>query len=339
MAPIAAPPGQPVTPDVHPPAPLLSVIVVTYDSAAVIDRALSGVQAQLPLAEVIIVDNGSTDATLERVAKYRPARVIVGHGNVGFGTAVNLGARAARGQLLLVHNPDAFPRSIDWDGIVALARTRPFGLVGCLLQAGDHTQRSLNVAWGWRKELWWSLAEWYLVPRELSASRPRPRGRAKTWVCGAALLVARDEFLHLGGFDERLFLYYEDFDLSRAYASHGLAHSVTNCVTLEHIGQSSSPRDDDLMTTWALMSLIELATKWDGDAAGDALARSVLRHLTAIAVIGRGVGRIPRLGRRGRQKAQSAERVRGLLLEESRTTSELHYPAARTALRARAGVN
>jgi GT2 family glycosyltransferase len=313
----------------------VSVIIVTFNSAAVIHAALTGARTHLPGAEIIVVDNGSTDDTCDLVTAFPGIRLISGHGNVGFGAGVNVGARAARGKILLVHNPDAVPTSVDRAALSRLAETTPFGMVGCRLHESGHTQHSLHVAWGWRKELSWSLAEWYLVPREVKSFRPRPRKHASTWVSGAAFLVDRDEFMRVGGFDERLFLYYEDFDLSRAYTSRGLPHRSTTSVTLKHMGRSSSPRNEDVMMAWALMSLIEQTAKWDGTAAAHTAARWAWRQLGVIETVGHSVGRIPWIGVRGRQKAASAANVRAQLRRAATVeTTEVHYPVARAALRA-----
>jgi GT2 family glycosyltransferase len=315
-------------------ATLVSVIVVTYNSATVITTALAAVRAHLPCAEVIVVDNGSTDATCDLVAGCSDARLIEGHDNLGYGAGVNRGAQAARGILLLVLNPDTLPTSVECAALSALARKSPLGLLGCQLREDSRNQRSLHVRWGWRRELCWCLVQWYLVPRELDIFRPRPHPHSKTYVSGAAFIVNREEFLHVGGFDERLFLYYEDFDLSRTYATRGLPIASTTAVTGDHIGRASSPRDENRSISWALMGLIEQTAKWDGVAMSHAAAQWAWRLLSAIETVGHRVRRMPWIGPRGQQKANSAARVRGYLRQAAASGSgDLQYPSARAALR------
>jgi GT2 family glycosyltransferase len=296
---------------------------------------LSAVRANLPYAEIIVVDNGSTDATCDLVADCPEARLIAGHSNLGFGTGVNRGADAAVGTLLLVINPDAFPTSADDSALSALAARSPLGLLGCQLREAGHDRRVVQVRWGWRRELCWTLVAWYLVPRQLNLLllRPRPRRRSNIWIVGAAFIVSRTEFLQVGGFDERLFLYYEDFDLSRTYAAHGLPLAATEAVTLEHIGRASSPRNDDLVISWVLMSLIEQTGKWEGVAMSRAAARWAWRLLGVIVIAGRSVRGAPWIGHRGVRKASSASRVRSYLRHPvgSGFTAP-HYPLARAAL-------
>src|SRR5205085_2911540 len=85
------------------------------------------------------------------------------------------------------------------------------------------------------------------------------------------LLCARTEFLKLGGFDERLFLYYEDQELSRRYVKHGLPLSVTDVVTGQHVrGRSSGaePRLRRVPTGASAMSSIEFVGINHGPLAG-----------------------------------------------------------------------
>lgn len=312
----------------------LSVIFVTFNSADVIVRALTAVETHLPDADVIVVDNGSADDTCDLAASFPRVRLIVGHGNPGFGAGVNLGAQAARGRLLLVLNPDAFLASVDQPALSILASQRPLGILACQLQSNGRLQRAVQVRWGWRRELCWALMQWYLIPRQVDILRPRPRRNSKTWITGAAFVVNREEFLRVGGFDRRLFLYYEDFDLSRKYASRGLSISSTESVTLDHVGHASSPRDNDLTMTWAIMSLIEQTGKWDGVAVSCTAASWTWHLLSVIEVIGRRVSRLPWIGPRGRRKADSAARVKAHLRTASRNEEgNPWYPLARAALR------
>jgi N-acetylglucosaminyl-diphospho-decaprenol L-rhamnosyltransferase len=313
-------------------AELVSVIIVTHNSAGVIATALAAVHATLQHAEIVVVDNDSTDATRELVTECARTRLISGHGNVGFGSGVNRGAQAATGRLLLVMNPDAFPTSVDAAALAILAGKSPLGLLGCELLEDGHRQRSVQVRWGWRRELCWSVTQWYLLPRRLEVKRPRPRRRSNTWISGAAFVANREEFLNVGGFDEHLFLYYEDFDLSRAYAAHGLPLGPTDSVTLEHLRGASSPRDHDLFASWALLSLIEQTAKWQGVARSRDAARWTWRLLGAIETVGNCVRRVPWIGRPGHRKAESAARLRGHLLRApAGDPSASYYPLARAA--------
>ena len=84
-----------------------SIVVVTFNNRAEIDACLRSLQAHSTDAEIIVVDNLSSDGTLDYVQRQHPhVRAISANRNDGFGAGVNLGARMASGTFLAVVNPD-----------------------------------------------------------------------------------------------------------------------------------------------------------------------------------------------------------------------------------------
>lgn len=292
---------------------------MTFNSAAVLDGALTSARQHLPAAEILVVDNGSADASVEIARRHAVDVLVEGHGNVGFGAAANRGARSARGQLILVANPDTTVTAADEARVRDLTGNEHLGVLGCTLVAAGRDASRLERLCSPRFELIWGLLNWFLLPREIKLSHPqaRPGGATEAWVTGAAIMVSRREFLELGGFDERLFLYFEDMDLCHRYALAGQPVGLTDVVTLAHEPHSSSPRDEDRIVAWALLSLIEYTASSQGFAAGMSVARTALRALWLIEIVGRGLRRVPRLGARSAQKAQSAYKVRRRLLSGS----------------------
>ncbi len=313
--------------DSLPVSELLSVVVITYNSAPVLTGMLAALKAVLPNSEVIFVDNGSSDEThgiLERSGT--DATLILGHGNVGFGAGANIGARAASRDLLLILNPDARPCAVDERALALLARQTRVGLLACAIRAeAGNTVHMLYRQWGWRRELWWHVVMSFLVPRELRIARPRVRryGRAH-WALGAALLVNRGEFLEVGGFDDRFFLYGEDRDLGRTYRAQKLPVCPTDAVTVEHDGGASSPVDVIRRNTWIVLSRLEYAAKWHGESD---VVRLASRYLAALALI----GRLPRVGRL-RGAADRAIAVCACLADIANQPGVAAYPAARETL-------
>ena len=316
--------------------PDLSVVIVTYNSASVVSDCLRSVTEHMPEVEIVVVDNGSDDGTVALVGRNPQVCVVKGHGNVGFGAGVNLGARAASGRLLFVLNPDASLVGVDRGQLENLRRDPVTGLVGCRVRSQKLTYHHLKfAAWGWKAELYWALSQYFLVPCEISVMRPRLAGRhRRQWIAGAAFVVARHEFLEVGGFDDQIFLYFEDFDLSRTYSAHGLPIRTTEAITVAHIGQQSSPQDECTMIGYACLGLIEYVHKWEGsDAARDAASRC-LRVLAAIELIGRACGGVPLLGPRAKRKRESAFTVRSWLVAAATQPPVPNaYAAAAAALR------
>ena len=188
-----------------------SVVVVTYNHRTIISRCLSALSATLgPNDEVIVVDNASCDGTADDVARCLPwVYVMRCDANAGFGAGCNRGARNAQGRYLVFLNPDTEPQAGWLDALLAGLRAAPdAGLAtGKLLLARaadriDAFGNEVHISGITTSRGWGEPAVRYDRIEEVSA------------VSGACFAVRRDTFERLGGFDERLFLYFEDTDLS-----------------------------------------------------------------------------------------------------------------------------
>jgi GT2 family glycosyltransferase len=116
---------------------LVSVIIVTWNSAPFLRRCLAALAAQTyPEVELIHIDNASADDSLAVVREYAPeAKQIVNDANLGFSAAVNQGVRVSRGEFVFLLNPDAFLEP-EYLAKLAVALTDNFGMAtGTLLQA------------------------------------------------------------------------------------------------------------------------------------------------------------------------------------------------------------
>ncbi|HEX5852150.1 MAG TPA: glycosyltransferase [Solirubrobacteraceae bacterium] len=318
--------------------PSISVVFVSYDSAKTIGTAIHSVERYLPGAEVIVVDNGSTDQTCSIIRDTNSTLLLEGHGNIGFGAGVNLGARAATGDLLFVLNPDAAIVHANLERLSDLARLSPIGIRGCL-QRDEHRSRYLKYyEWGWRRELCWLIVQWFLVPREMNLHRPSSRLRkSRRWISGAAFVVGRGEFLDIGGFDEDIFMYCEDVDLSRRYRDRDAVLGTTDAIEVTHEGQGSAQGGHEQIQGWALLSFLEVVAKWSGPKDAERAASATLRLLNVISSVARCASRLPLIGQRAAAKARSAATVRASLLESAATPPRAGvYPRARASVTAAA---
>jgi N-acetylglucosaminyl-diphospho-decaprenol L-rhamnosyltransferase len=284
-------------------APALSVITVTYNSQDVIAGCVASLRAALPIHEVIVVDNGSEDATCER-ARSAGATVIANPDNVGYGRACNQGAQAATGSHLLFVNPDVEPTAVDVDGLLAALRARPFGLVGPQLSSGRHAVSGVYRHRHWTEDMLDHLAG-PLVPRELPRLPRRPVSPARSWLSGAVLLAAADEFRAVGGFDERFFLYYEDRDLSRRYRAAGLPIGLTDALVFRHqLAGSTGGESSGLAarTGWSYLSWLQYLYIWHGRRTAERAARSARLVSRQIDALLGGLERGGPLAARAREK-------------------------------------
>jgi len=198
--------------------PSVSAIVVTYNALPWIEQCLESLRGTD--AEMIVVDHGSTDGTLELVKETFPEARVIQQENLGFGAGNNAGMRAGSGRYFLLLNADAWLTDGALERLVAFADEHPeAGVVGPRLLNPDGTlQRSVR---GYPSP--WRIATEYFFLRKLA---PRSRAlnafygagfdhesvREAEFLGGACLLVRREAVDSIGGFDEDFFLMSEEVD-------------------------------------------------------------------------------------------------------------------------------
>jgi GT2 family glycosyltransferase len=173
----------------------------------------------------------------------------------------------------------------------------------------------------------------HVRPREL---RNRPRladSPADAWAAATVLVVRRDEFRSVGGFDPRYFLYAEDVDLARRYRAHGLPVRLTDALTAEHEGASSSASEDDTKPAphaWSILGTLEYVSIWEGEDAAARAARLVLRSLRLQRALLRALP-----GRRFARKRRQVEAIEAFLVAHARGegADRSYCPGARVLLR------
>lgn len=208
----------------------LVAIVVAHDSAKALPGCLQALaQEGVP---AIVVDNASRDASVA-IAEAAGARVVRNARNEGYGRANNHGVRAADdARFVLIINPDVILQPGAAAALLAAAETWP--------DTGLFAPRIVEPG-----------GRFFYQPRSLLAPYlPNPKGRrdlpegdaCAPFLSGACLMIARDLFLDQGGFDENIFLFYEDDDLCRRIADTGraLVH-VHGAEALHGRGRSSAP--------------------------------------------------------------------------------------------------
>ena len=194
----------------------------TYDE---LGRCLASIGTHEPDVEVIVVDHDADPVQGRRLAgDYPRVTYIPLSENRGFAAGINRAARLATTPLLVILNPDVELGAPIVAPLAACFDSRPdAGIVGGLVREADGSVQAsarrfpdLSTAFGGRTS-WLTrvLPGNPLTRRNLSPTNLQAGCAEVDWVTGAFMMVRRDVFESLGGFDERFFMYWEDADLCR----------------------------------------------------------------------------------------------------------------------------
>ena len=211
----------------------ISVIVVTYNSGKCIEACIQSIMRQKDASfEVIVVDNASADDTLKKLRKYSVS-VIESKDNIGFGRACNVGFSQSHGKYILLLNPDAeledeyglqkICQNMERHPLWGLAGTKVVSLLGHLESPP---------------------APWYPGQKYVRRDFSKLPGDI-AWVIGASMVIRRDVYQALNGFDPDFFLYSEETDLCLRAREHGYEVGWMEDVLVQHIG-GDSEKDLDL---------------------------------------------------------------------------------------------
>jgi GT2 family glycosyltransferase len=234
--------------------PCVSVVIVTYESAVHIAGCLDSLRATASgwLADCRVVDNDSHDGTAELVAQQADwVKLLQNPENRGFGRAVNLAARDASGELLLILNPDTViqPQAVE-ELVRFLDHCTPAAAAGPRL-VSPHGAFQFTSRRGFPTPLN-SLAYLTGVDRLFPHSQtlggyyrrdlPPEREAATDSLSGACMMVRTDCFRSVSGFDEDYFLYGEDIDLCWKLKKAGHEIWYVPSATVVHVKGASMRR-------------------------------------------------------------------------------------------------
>lgn len=205
---------------------MLSIIILTYNSQDTIVECLKSIEQsyqnkfQQKEFELIVSDNNSTDATLDVVKKYLDKSknflkkaVIQNRQNVGFAKGINQAAQKAEGDVLLFLNPDTIVLN---KGIVEMNKymggNENVAIMGGRIKKSE-TEDELSAGRDYSPLHVFLLA--LSLDEKLGMRFAPQKIQIVDWVSGGFMLVKKDVFEKLGGFDEKYFMYLEDADLGK----------------------------------------------------------------------------------------------------------------------------
>lgn len=231
----------------------VSAVIVSYFTGPLLARSIASLKAQPEISEIFVVDNGNWDGAVDdAVAATQggtPVHVITGHGNVGFATACNLGAKRAKGEFLLFLNPDAMMPSGGVATFLEDAKDlqRPWMIGPKLVDPDGGEQQGSRRA---TLTPWRAFVEatslYRFAPRHPYFRRfnlhnePCPQKLCKLpTISGACFFLPREDYFSVGGMDERYFLHVEDVDFCLRFTNAGGSIYFSPTVCVAHFKSSS----------------------------------------------------------------------------------------------------
>jgi GT2 family glycosyltransferase len=191
------------------------VYIPNYNGAAWIGRTLEGLRRQSRAVDVVVADNGSKDDSVELLSEQFPeARLLRFGKNLGFGKAVNQAVAEVPGDPVILLNNDAVPEPRFVEALLEKLGEGVDAVAGVLLQ--ERAPELIDSAGVVADATLMGFDYLHGEPAATAAKALDPLGPT-----GGAALYRRAAFEAVGGFDERIFLYYEDLDLALRMAGHG----------------------------------------------------------------------------------------------------------------------
>jgi GT2 family glycosyltransferase len=220
----------------------LDIIIVTYNSIDVIGELLDSLPGALGglTADVVVVDNGSSDGTAE-LAEGRGDCRVLRSANVGYSAGINRGVREARhAEAILVLNPDVRLHEGSVPPLLAALREPGVGIVAPQVRKPQgHLELSLRREPTLLRALGLKWTGLSVFSEYVSEQATYGQARVVDWAIGAVLLLSRECYDALRGWDESFFLYSEEIDLCLRARDHGFLTRYEPLSVTTHIGGHS----------------------------------------------------------------------------------------------------
>lgn len=253
----------------------VSIIVVNWNTKALLCDCLKSIYEQAGDVdfEVIVIDNASTDGSVEMVKKSFPQVTLIENSeNRGFAAANNQGIAIAKGRYVLLLNSDTIVLASAIAKTVSFADSHPeVGVVGCRVLNSDRTLQKTCFMFP-------SILNMILSSTYLYKLFPRSRffGRERmTWwdrndirevdvVTGCFMLVKREAIEQVGIMDERFFMYGEETDWCYRFKQAGWKILFAPCAEIIHLGGQSARKNAATMTVQLRRSILQFMKKHHG---------------------------------------------------------------------------
>lgn len=284
----------------------VTVIIVNFNTKSLLINCLNSLFISLKKFidkneyEVIVVDNGSSDNSIEAVGKYYPAvRLIRNSDNLGFAKANNQGIRIARGKYILLLNSDT---EVDYDTLYNLYKyieeNKQVGVVGCKLVGRDgQIQPSAGFFPSLGKVFFWMTfiddlpyLNHLIKPYHVETKSFYESSKDVDWVTAACIMVRKEAIDNAGILDEKIFMYGEEMEWCYRIKKAGYAVAYTSEAETLHLkGASGSGENAGIIEEFKALSYFYNKHKpfWQHLVLSSILRFGALLRLVLFGIIGK----------------------------------------------------
>lgn len=238
----------------------LSVVILNYNVRFFLEQCVLSVQKAIQKidAEIIVIDNNSTDASCEIMkSRFPTIKLIENKENLGFPKGNNIGVSAAKGEYICILNPDTVVAEDTFTKILAFVNSdavekQNLGIVGCKLIDGNgkflpESKRGIPTPWVAITKIFglYKISSYFgkYYAQHLSENKT---GKVEILV-GAFMVLKRDLYLEINGFDENCFMYSDDIDLSYRILQKGKSNYYFHDTTVIHYKGESTIKNATYM--------------------------------------------------------------------------------------------
>jgi GT2 family glycosyltransferase len=229
----------------------LSIIIVNYRGWGHLKKCLDSICAFRPSKfryEVIIIDNDSGDGRVDNfMSDYKDYIFVRNKVNGGFASGCNLGSKISNGEFLLFLNPDTVASEDAVEKLLERAKANPRNYISSCSQVNENNraERAFGLFPAFGTLTGFGRIVFRLFNREKYITKTRPRESIlyPDWISGSVMMIKREVFQYLKGFDEDFWMYYEDTDLCRRARDFGGEIVHYTDIRIQHIHGGSSRID------------------------------------------------------------------------------------------------
>jgi GT2 family glycosyltransferase len=234
----------------------LSVIIVNYNVKEFLQNLLHSIEkaSSKILKEIIVIDNASDDGSVEVIKeKFPSVNLIQNKINTGFGRANNQGLKIAKGKFILFINPDCIVSEDTLDNMILFFESHPeCGLAGCKILNSDGTlqlacRRSFPGPWTSFTKVT-GLSNLFPKSKIFARYNLTYLDENQTYevdaVSGSFMMIRKEVYEKVGGFDEQFFMYGEDLDLCYRVQKSGFKVYYVNSTQVIHYKGESTKRSN-----------------------------------------------------------------------------------------------